>query len=84
MSAKVAVFVDGCFWHRCPQHASFPTKNGEWWRAKLDRTYERDRRNDSALASAGWTVIRVWEHEDVEEAADRIALVLGRELRSIP
>jgi DNA mismatch endonuclease (patch repair protein) len=79
-SANVAVFVDGCFWHRCPQHASFPKANAEWWQAKLDRTFERDRRNDSALTAAGWTVIRVWEHEDVEEAAKRIATVLKRSI----
>lgn len=75
-SAMVAVFVDGCFWHRCPQHASFPKANAKWWRTKLDRTFERDRSNDAALSAAGWTPIRVWEHENVEEAADRIVAVL--------
>jgi DNA mismatch endonuclease (patch repair protein) len=74
--AKVAVFVDGCFWHRCPLHAQAPKANGEWWREKLDRTVARDRRNDNALIAAGWTVIRVWEHESFADAAQRIDCVV--------
>lgn len=80
--AKVAVFADGCFWHRCPQHASFPKENAAWWRLKLDRNFERDRRNDEALATAGWTVVRVWEHEDAEAAADRVAEAVDRGTRA--
>lgn len=75
--AKIAVFVDGCFWHRCPQHATFPKANADWWQMKLEQNFNRDRRNDAALAAAGWTVIRVWEHEDVDRAADRIAEALA-------
>lgn len=75
--ARVAVFVDGCFWHRCPEHGSDPRANSEWWRAKLDGNVERDRRNDRVLAEAGWTVVRVWEHEDPEEAADRVQVAVG-------
>jgi DNA mismatch endonuclease, patch repair protein len=71
-SRRVAVFVDGCFWHRCPTHATDPTRNAEYWQAKFKRIVARDRKNDAALASAGWTVVRVWEHEDPLEAADRI------------
>ncbi len=70
--AKVAVFVDGCFWHRCPEHATFPKANADWWRMKLAQTVERDERNNAALAEAGWLVIRVWEHEDPRPAADRV------------
>lgn len=72
-AAKVAVFVDGCFWHSCPEHRTQPRANGEWWKAKLGRTWQRDRMNDEALRAASWTVVRVWEHEDPESAAARIA-----------
>lgn len=69
---RVAVFVDGCFWHRCPTHATHPSSNAGYWRAKFDRNVERDRADDAALAAAGWTVIRVWEHEDPRTAAGRV------------
>jgi DNA mismatch endonuclease Vsr len=70
--AKLAVFVDGCFWHRCPEHGVLPKHNGAWWLAKLDRNVERDREKDAALTALGWLVVHVWEHEDVRAAADRI------------
>ena len=70
--AKVAVFVDGCFWHRCPVHGSLPKSNRDWWNAKLDANVERDRRHDRELSEAGWLVIRVWEHQDPISAADQI------------
>ena len=69
---RVAVFVDGCFWHRCPEHGSSPKTNAGWWSRKLDTNVERDRATDTALAEAGWTVIRIWEHEDTSTAADRV------------
>lgn len=68
----VAVFVDGCFWHACPEHATSPKANGEWWAAKLAGNVERDRDTDARLVASGWTVVRIWEHEDVAGAADRI------------
>ena len=71
--AKVAVFVDGCFWHRCPQHGTLPKANGDWWLRKLEANVARDRRNDAALESRGWEVIRLWEHDDPEHAADVVA-----------
>lgn len=71
--ARVAVFVDGCFWHSCPIHATHPAANRDWWRAKLDANVARDRRNDASLEAAGWNVIRVWEHESELLAADLIA-----------
>ena len=79
--ARVAVFVDGCFWHRCPEHGTSPKTNTGYWKPKLDRNVQRDRRNDEQLQAAGWTVIRVWEHEDPQSAADRIeaAVALGRQ-----
>lgn len=71
--ARVAVFVDGCFWHSCPVHATVPVRNREWWKEKLATNVARDRDTDSQLAEAGWMSIRVWEHEDMAAAAQRIA-----------
>lgn len=80
---KIAVFVDGCFWHRCPDHATTPKRNPDYWIPKLRANVDRDRRVDAALANEDWAVIRVWEHEDVESAADRIiSLVEGRRERT--
>jgi DNA mismatch endonuclease, patch repair protein len=73
---RVAVFVDGCFWHSCPQHATFPKTNAEWWARKLEATRQRDRDNECALAAAGWTVVRVWEHEATGDAVARIREIL--------
>lgn len=69
---KIAVFVDGCFWHSCPQHAVTPKNNRDWWVAKLQRNTERDREKDDALRLLGWSVVRVWEHEEPLQAAKRI------------
>lgn len=73
---KVAVFVDGCFWHRCAEHANTPKRNPEYWLPKLHANLDRDRLVNASLASEGWTVLRVWEHEDVDAAAGRIASVI--------
>lgn len=70
--ARVAVYVDGCFWHNCPDHGVLPKGNREWWRQKLAATVRRDRGTDSALAELDWRVVRVWEHEDPVAATDRI------------
>jgi DNA mismatch endonuclease (patch repair protein) len=75
-AARLAVFVDGCFWHRCPEHGTKPSTNAGYWRAKLDRNVARDRRNERELANAGWAVIRIWEHEEVAAAADRVVAAL--------
>ncbi len=72
-SSQVAVFVDGCFWHRCPEHATSPKANAAWWQAKLDANQARDIDTDRRLRDAGWTVVHVWEHEDPAVAAARIA-----------
>jgi DNA mismatch endonuclease (patch repair protein) len=80
--ARVAVFVDGCFWHGCPDHGFTPTTNTAYWAAKLERTVMRDRRNDAALAAAGWTVVRVWEHELAADAVARIEAVVRAAARS--
>ena len=77
---RVAVFVDGCFWHACPEHATWPKANAEWWRAKIEANVARDRDTDRRLTEAGWRVVRVWEHEAADDAASRIVCrVLGEE-----
>jgi len=70
--SRVAVFVDGCFWHRCPVHATHPRANAAFWKEKFRRNVERDRADDAALSAAGWSVVRVWEHEDPQTAAGRV------------
>lgn len=71
--AKVAVFIDGCYWHKCPEHYRPATRNAEFWSAKIDGNVARDERSSATLTEAGWTVLRFWEHEPVGEVADRIA-----------
>jgi DNA mismatch endonuclease (patch repair protein) len=71
-AARIAVFVDGCFWHSCPDHGILPKNNREWWRDKLARNVERDREKDARLAQMGWIVVHVWEHELPSSAADAI------------
>jgi DNA mismatch endonuclease (patch repair protein) len=76
---RVAVFIDGCFWHGCPEHGRVPTgANASYWELKLGRNRRRDAIQDEALKSAGWTVIRMWEHVPAEDAATRILTALGR------
>jgi DNA mismatch endonuclease (patch repair protein) len=79
--ARVAVFVDGCFWHRCPLHATWPKANAEWWRAKIDGNYQRDRDTDARLTALGWRVMRFWEHEPVDSAARAVAEAVRRRQR---
>lgn len=75
--ARVAVFVDGCFWHGCPEHGTWPKANASWWREKIERNKRRDSDTDHRLASAGWTVVRIWEHSDMETEAERLAEIVG-------
>ncbi len=82
--ARLAVFVDGCFWHACPVHGTSPTANGEWWSNKLAENAARDRDTDAALAAAGWTVLRVWEHVPVEEAAAEVLSLLAARTAAPP
>jgi DNA mismatch endonuclease (patch repair protein) len=72
-TAQVAVFVDGCFWHGCPRHGTWPKTNSRWWRAKIEANRRRDGDTDRRLASHGWLAIRVWAHGDMRTAARRIA-----------
>lgn len=71
--ARVAVFVDGCFWHGCPLHHTVASANGAYWAEKLRTNRERDADTDRRLIEAGWRPVRLWEHEPVEQAARRIA-----------
>lgn len=71
--ARVCIFVDGCFWHCCPIHGVEPTRNVDYWGPKLARNVARDRAVDAALADDGWTVLRIWEHDDPGSAAAVIA-----------
>jgi DNA mismatch endonuclease (patch repair protein) len=73
---KVAVFLDGCFWHGCPQHATSPKANADWWRTKLNRNVARDRETTEHLIDAGWTVLRFWEHEAPDVVAASVAAVV--------
>ncbi|MBJ7336681.1 very short patch repair endonuclease [Mycolicibacterium sp.] len=70
--AKVAVFLDGCFWHGCPEHHTVASANGKFWADKVQANRERDRDTDGRLAEAGWASVRIWEHEDPAEAAQRV------------
>lgn len=65
--------MDGCFWHGCPGHYTAPKRNQEYWADKIRRNIERDRDTDALLSSAGWLVVRVWEHEHPQLAATRLA-----------
>ncbi len=69
---KVAVFVDGCFWHGCPEHGTWPKNNSDFWRTKIETNQARDANTDQRLAEAGWLAIRIWEHEDPVTAASRV------------
>jgi DNA mismatch endonuclease (patch repair protein) len=66
---RVAIFIDGCFWHGCPAHATLPKTNTDYWLPKLQRNIERDRETNEMLLSAGWTVLRFWEHEAPQAVA---------------
>ena len=76
VTAKIAVFVDGCFWHGCPQHGTWPKANAAWWRAKIAGNLQRDRDTDARLLAAGWRVLRFWEHDDLGRAAREVASVV--------
>lgn len=68
----MAVYVDGCFWHGCPEHGTMPRANGEFWARKLNENRRRDDQTDALLGAAGWHVVRVWEHEEPACAAMRV------------
>lgn len=74
--ARVAVFVDGCFWHGCQRHRTPSITNSAWWAAKIARNVERDAQTSALLTSAGWSVVRVWEHADAVRAAEVVANIV--------
>ena len=78
---KVAVFVDGCFWHACPEHGSKPKSNEWYWSPKLVKNVERDRAGDEALRQAGWTVVRLWEHVPLPDAVELVVSAVGEPRR---
>ena len=73
---RLAVFVDGCFWHGCPKHGTSPKANADWWKSKLDANKARDHHTNQILIDQGWRVIRAWEHQPPNELADQIAALL--------
>jgi DNA mismatch endonuclease (patch repair protein) len=74
---KIAVFVDGCFWHGCPEHATWPKQNAKSWRGKIEANQRRDEDTNDRLRSNGWTVLRFWSHEPPTEAARTVARVVS-------
>lgn len=82
--AKVAVFIDGCFWHGCPTHHTVAVTNAAFWAEKVRRTRERDSETDRHLAEEGWTVVRVWEHDDPLEVATRIRSIVRPDVGRLP
>ncbi|WP_285506122.1 very short patch repair endonuclease [Streptomyces sp. NBRC 13847] len=74
---RTAVFVQGCFWHACPEHLHAPMHNGDWWREKLEGNVRRDADTDARLVRLGWVPLRIWEHETVDAAVGRVVEVLG-------
>lgn len=81
---RVIVFVDGCFWHGCPLHATWPKTNAAFWRAKILGNMERDRDTDRRLERDGWVVVRVWSHELPDRAAERIAKIVEKRKQKRP
>lgn len=81
---RIAVFVDGCFWHGCPEHGGLPKNNRDWWREKIMATRERDRRKDEQLVGLDWLPVHVWEHDCPETGGvEVISLVRTREIQTI-
>lgn len=80
---RIAVFVDGCFWHGCPEHYVPSKTNREYWDEKVRNNVIRDQETSTVLSNAGWTVLRFWGHEDSSDVATKIASVV-RQLRSLP
>jgi DNA mismatch endonuclease (patch repair protein) len=80
--ARVVVFIDGCFWHGCPEHGRPPRTNSTYWNAKIAINQTRDRDQTIALEEAGWTVVRVWEHDNPEAAAAVVQRILATQAAS--
>lgn len=74
---KVAVFIDGCFWHGCTEHKNIPAHNRDWWKNKIEQNQSRDRDTDEKLHNAGWLVLRYWEHDPAERIVSEVIDVIG-------
>jgi DNA mismatch endonuclease, patch repair protein len=81
--ARVAVFVDGCFWHGCPEHGTWPKANADSWRSKIEANRARDADTNRLVSDAGWIVVRIWEHEDVDDAARRVLDAVNAALEAL-
>lgn len=77
---KIAVFIDGCFWHGCTEHRNIPAHNHDWWQNKIDQNRSRDRDTDEKLQGAGWSVLRFWEHDPAEIIVEEV--VIAHELNN--
>ncbi|WP_260431159.1 very short patch repair endonuclease [Burkholderia stagnalis] len=75
---RIAIFVDGCFWHGCPEHATWPKRNAEFWRQKIETNRLRDADTNERLRSLGWTVLRFWSHESPTDAARVVANLVAK------
>lgn len=80
--ARIAIFIDGCFWHCCPIHGTVPKRNADYWGPKLAANVARDRDTDRRLTEADWVVIRVWEHEPAGDGSDRIMAAVRQAIDS--
>ena len=78
LGLRIAVFVDGCFWHGCPKHGTWPKANAVWWRAKIESNIARDRDTATKLRKAGWRVLRIWSHTNPYSAALRVRQAVER------
>ncbi|WP_378099379.1 very short patch repair endonuclease [Cellulomonas sp. T2.31MG-18] len=81
--AMVAVFIDGCYWHGCPEHGTQPSANSEWWRTKIAANQARDVDTSEHLANLGWTVLRFWEHVPAEDVATRVSRVVSERVSAV-
>jgi DNA mismatch endonuclease (patch repair protein) len=81
---RIAVFVDGCFWHGCPEHYNTPRTNAGYWARKIARNISRDRQADDLLTGAGWSVLRFWEHDSPERCAALVAAAVRRGAGAVP
>lgn len=74
---KIAIFIDGCFWHGCSEHRNIPAHNRDWWQSKIDQNRSRDRDTDEKLQEAGWIVFRFWEHDTLEIIIEKLLKVIN-------
>ena len=79
---RIAIYIDGCFWHGCPEHYTPPKSNAEYWHPKIARNRARDAETSDSLRSLGWLVLRYWEHENADSIAEQVANEVRRQQRS--